>query len=304
MRTLLTIACALVALACPAAASAVVGGTAVKPGSYPFVVTVGDTAAFTCGGTLIAPTAVLTAAHCLTDRRTAMAQLRVSDATRTLGVTAVVLHPKFDEASMHYDAALLILDQPLDGVPTLSMADSSPRAGTTVSAAGWGKTREGAARTPGELRSVILKVRPTSACSRGNTSFGPYFRSEHAVREQSRPRHVLGRQRRPARRHERRPRGPDRDHELRRRLRAPWSPRRLHTGLGHPRLGALATEARRCDDRPGRVGVARKAAVHDRGQTPTVHACERTGSDPQRAGLTPVLRTWHRPCRRPQPVWA
>ena len=62
------------------------GGTAVKPGSYPFVVTVGDTTAFYCGGTLIAPNVVLTAAHCLTERRTALAQLRVSDATRTLGV--------------------------------------------------------------------------------------------------------------------------------------------------------------------------------------------------------------------------
>ena len=175
MRTLLTIACALVALACPAAASAVVGGTAVKPGSYPFVVTVGDTTAFYCGGTLIAPNVVLTAAHCLTDRRTALAELRVSDATRTLGVSALVLHPKFDEGSMHYDAALLFLSQPLDGVRTLSMATSSPRAGSTVSAAGWGKTREGAATTPGELRSAVLEVGTTSECSRGNTSFGPYF---------------------------------------------------------------------------------------------------------------------------------
>src|SRR3954468_12919244 len=79
MRTLLTVACAVVALACPAAASAIVGGSAAKPGSYPFVVTVGDTTAFYCGGTLIAPDVVLTAAHCLTDRRTALAQLRVSD---------------------------------------------------------------------------------------------------------------------------------------------------------------------------------------------------------------------------------
>ena len=76
---------------------------------------------------------------------------------------------------MHYDAALLILDQPLDGVRTLPMATSSPRAGTTVSAAGWGKTREDATTTPGELRSAVLKVGTTSSCSRGNTSFGPYF---------------------------------------------------------------------------------------------------------------------------------
>jgi trypsin len=175
MRFILTVACALVALACPVAASAVVGGNAVKPGSYPFVVAIGDTTGFYCGGTLIERDVVLTAGHCLTDRRTALANLRVTDSIRTLGVTAVYVHPKFDEQSMHYDAALLILERPLTGVRTLPMAISSPLAGTTVSAAGWGKTREDATTTPRSLRSVVLKVGTTTACSRGNTSFGPYF---------------------------------------------------------------------------------------------------------------------------------
>ena len=256
MRTLLTIACALVALACPAAASAVVGGTAVKPGSYPFVVTVGDTTAFYCGGTLIAPNVVLTAAHCLTDRRTALAELRVSDATRTLGVSALVLHPKFDEGSMHYDAALLFLSQPLDGVRTLSMATSSPRAGTTVSAAGWGKTREGAATTPGAAAQRRPRGRDDERVQPRQHELRPVLRAEHAVREQAGTRHLLGRQRRPARRHERRPRGPGRDHELRRRLRATRSPGRLHAGLGNPGLGALAAEARRRGRCPDPVPTA------------------------------------------------
>ena len=55
------------------------------------------------------------------------------------------------------------------------MATSSPLAGTAVSAAGWGKTSEDATTTPGQLRSVVLKVGTTTTCSQGNMSRGTYF---------------------------------------------------------------------------------------------------------------------------------
>ena len=113
MRSILTLAGLIVALACPAAASAVVGGKVVKPGAYPFAAAIGDAkASYYCGGTLIAPGVILTAAHCLTERRVALSDLRVLVGSgNAAGVTAVVLHPKFDEQSLRYDAALLILDR-------------------------------------------------------------------------------------------------------------------------------------------------------------------------------------------------
>jgi trypsin len=188
MRNKLTVACALAALALPAPAYAVVGGKAVRSGGYPFVVAVGNTTGTYCGGTLIAPNVVLTAAHCITERRTALTQLRVlvassrlrtdlatEDATHVLGVTAVYVHPKFSEQSMHYDAALLILDHPISSVRTPEMAEASPLAGATVSAAGWGETAEGGRTSPGHLRSVVLKVGTLSACRRGNAVLGEYF---------------------------------------------------------------------------------------------------------------------------------
>jgi secreted trypsin-like serine protease len=188
MRTKLSVACALVALALPAPASAVVGGAAVKAGGYSFAVAVGDSTGPYCGGTLIAPRVVLTAAHCLTIKPTSLGQLRVfagshsitadlatHDATHVMGLTAVVVHPKFNEQSMHYDAALLILDHPVASARILPMAKASPLAGSSVSAAGWGTTEEHGAVMRDQLRSVILKVGTTRACARGNAIPGGYF---------------------------------------------------------------------------------------------------------------------------------
>ena len=188
MRATLGVVCALAALALPAPAFAVVGGAAVHSGAYPFVVAVGNVDGTYCGGTLIAPNVVLTAAHCITGKPTALQNLRVligspslradlatPDGVHVLGVTAVSVHPKFSQTTMRYDAALLVLDHAISGVRTPAVADSSPRAGSTVSAAGWGATSDDGGGMPVHLRSVVLKVGTTSSCTRGNATEGAYF---------------------------------------------------------------------------------------------------------------------------------
>ncbi len=188
MRRTLLLAATVAALALPATASAVVGGSQVQTGAYPYAVAVGDMSGAFCGGALISPRVVLTAAHCLTKRRTALAGLRVlvgtpslrnelstADAEHVLGVTAVVVHPKFSLATMHYDAALLVLDHAVAGVAIVPLAATSPAAGAKVSAAGWGKTTERASSVPAHLRSVALEIAPTHECRRGTAALGTYF---------------------------------------------------------------------------------------------------------------------------------
>jgi secreted trypsin-like serine protease len=179
--------CALAALALPVPAAAVVGGTPVPSGGYGYAVAIGDTDGAYCGGTLIAPAVVLTAAHCITARPTSLARLRVLAGTRTIGadlalpdgdrvrgVTAVYVHPKFSQTTMRYDAALLVLDGAPAGVPVIPLTAATPRAGSSVTAAGWGTTGEGASAVA-QLRSVGLTVATASSCRRGNARLGPLF---------------------------------------------------------------------------------------------------------------------------------
>ena len=182
MRIKLGLACALVALAVPAPASAVVGGTAVRAGGYAFVVAVGDSRGPDCGGTLIAPSVVLTAAHCVAgvDDPAALHILAGSHSLRgglghAIGVSAIYVHPKFALATMRYDAALLILEHAVTGVRPIALAASSPLAGTTVGAAGWGRTEQRGPTSPDQLRSVVLEVGTAQSCTRGNAELGMYY---------------------------------------------------------------------------------------------------------------------------------
>ena len=177
MRIVATLACSLLALALPASASAIVGGTAVGAGSYPFVVAVGDTLGPDCGGTLITPTVVLTAAHCIVGHVGSPADLRVLAGSRAIsadlpaeeadghvvGVTAVYVHPKFSAATMHYDAALLILARPVTGVRTVPLASVSPPAGSTPLSERLFTTTSGCPSSPTSSRATSPV--PSPGCS-------------------------------------------------------------------------------------------------------------------------------------------
>lgn len=179
MRIVLSIACTLVALAAPGSASAVVGGKTAQSGAYPYVVAVGDARGPECGGTLIAASVVLTAAHCvagleagavrvLLGSHALPASFAVAEASgHATRVTAVYVHPKFTPEGMRYDAALLLLAHPATGLRAVAMTAASPAAGTRVSAAGWGMTKERGATSPGHLRSVSLALGTARSCGAG-----------------------------------------------------------------------------------------------------------------------------------------
>ncbi|XP_026576693.1 chymotrypsin-C-like [Pseudonaja textilis] len=109
--------------------SRVVGGEDVRPHSWPWQVSLQydkkGVWAHTCGGTLIDPNWVLTAAHCISSKRTyrvllGKQNLRVAEAGEVaVAVEKAIVHEKWNSLFIINDIALLKLAQPVEFSDTI-----------------------------------------------------------------------------------------------------------------------------------------------------------------------------------------
>lgn len=166
--------------ASPAHHEFVVGGAPVSNGSWPSIVALVPTGGAPelttfCGGTLIAPTVVLTAAHCLLD---ASGVAMSADALEVLpgaenllapadriAVAAVRIHPGYLVEGDAPDAALLILSRAA-AAPVAAYAAPGQDADVERpgSMAGWGEQGEGTHKYPSRLVAAPVTIFSGTRC--------------------------------------------------------------------------------------------------------------------------------------------
>ena len=148
--TLLRITATLISPIVVAAAPSIINGTDVPSAStYPYIVSLFVQNAFNCGGTIISPTLVLTAAHCLHLLRAEDITLRAGSLQFRDGgigpivVSEIIEHPNYTEQpkTYDYDIAILRLATPLEFSSTISGAtlvapDADPIEGTVTTTMG------------------------------------------------------------------------------------------------------------------------------------------------------------------------
>ncbi|MCX5386128.1 serine protease [Streptomyces sp. NBC_00083] len=182
-------ALAATALGAPSPATAdevVIGGQQVRISDSPWAVALssrdrfgGTRAGQFCGGAVVSPTTVLTAAHCLRSDVLGMDVSQVRDlkviagrtelrssAGQEIAVKATWVNPGYDPATNAGDMAMLTLSQPLPAsyvIPTAAANDPGYQAGASATVYGWGDTT-GAGSYPTALRAAHVSVLSDASC--------------------------------------------------------------------------------------------------------------------------------------------
>jgi trypsin len=149
----------------------IVGGepTDIKQHPWQVALTIG---ANLCGGSIIAQSWVLTAAHCVTPTPKPSEVKAKANATDYMHggvwteIERTVVHEKYNPSTFEHDLALIKLKSPTAGrvIPLASAALSVP-SGQPLEVTGWGVTAEGGTAASATLRKAVVPYVDNAACN-------------------------------------------------------------------------------------------------------------------------------------------
>jgi secreted trypsin-like serine protease len=174
-------------------AQRIVGGDVADPADWPSIAALYSGGRFFCGASVVAPNAVLTAAHCVTDPHsrepvlprsleivTGRYDLNDTSAGQETDVRRIFVHPDWKPRIRH-DVAVLRLKAPTSSPPALLPTKAEDRietsAGSELRVAGWGATRSNGSQPS----DVLLDVAVYSISNQDCRPYYPTFRPAEEV---------------------------------------------------------------------------------------------------------------------------
>jgi secreted trypsin-like serine protease len=159
----------------------IIGGVPTIPSRYPYFtyldISYRSNTGF-CGGSLVAPDMVLTAAHCINPSNGVIfgiiAKVNYTQNTGYLtgyehirNVTRQILYPQYNLLQNSGDLALLLLNQPVIGIPMIKVnaASKSPNIGQSLTIIGFGDTSNGRLEFPKYLMEASVSTISQKVCN-------------------------------------------------------------------------------------------------------------------------------------------
>ena len=166
----------------------IIGGERALSGSWPWMVALGQAGvndnrlAHSCGGVLVHPRWVVTAAHCATGETTdslvvlaGSTDLTASE-MRRFPLRRIIIHPHYGEGNGDdHDIALLELAIPVFQEPISPVPETAEIEGRTAVVIGWGVTAENSWDTPRALQQVALPIVSNAECNAAFNAYNPWF---------------------------------------------------------------------------------------------------------------------------------
>ncbi|KAL4876757.1 trypsin-like cysteine/serine peptidase domain-containing protein [Aspergillus karnatakaensis] len=156
------------------AKESIVGGYTAGRTEFPYQVSI-QTSSHFCGGSIISPDYILTAAHCATKHVASRLRVRVGSPSHNSGgqlvrVAEIISHADYNADTIENDIAVLRLTQSLQLGEAVGVIDlppsneTTPETGAVCTVSGWGTTSHEGADLPTNLRAVDIKVIDHALC--------------------------------------------------------------------------------------------------------------------------------------------